>query len=101
MVEDNVDLGFIARLLQKNNDEFRGLRKEVADVRRLCVQTYDYMRRGDRHHSELRDDLELMLKMEIGGAMTHLHTILDGTLSRIEEKIDGLSGRVSAVETKL
>jgi Mg2+ and Co2+ transporter CorA len=101
MVEDNVDLGFIANLLQKTNDEVRGLRKEVADIRTLSVQTYDYVKRTDRRHTELRDDLELMIKMEIGGAITHVQTVLENNLSRIEEKVDNLSGRMLAFEGKL
>ena len=100
MVEDNVDLSFISKLLQKNNDEFRGLRKEVADIRRLCIQTYDYMRRTERHHAELRDDLELTIKMEVGGSLAYAQTSLESVLGRIEEKIDSLSDRIHAVEAK-
>lgn len=101
MVEDNVDLGFIAKLLQKNNEEFRSLRKEVTDIRTLCIQTYDYLRRAERHQSELRDDLELTIKMEVGGAIAYTQTTLEGVLARIEEKINGVSGRMFAVEAKL
>jgi hypothetical protein len=86
MVENTVDLGFIAKLLQKNNEEFRALRKEVAEIRTLCVQTYDYVKRIDRRHFEMRDDLELMIKMEIGGAITHVQTVLENNLARLEER---------------
>ena len=107
VVEDNIDLGLIAKLVQKNNDEMRGLRREVADIRTLCVQTYDYLNRSDRRYMELRDDLELMIKMEVGGAITHVHSILENSLMRIEGKIadvsvkvDDLSGRIFAAENK-
>jgi archaellum component FlaC len=101
MVEENVDLGFIAKLMQKNNDEFRMLRKEVADMRWLCVRTYESMGRMERDRSELRDDVELMLKMECGGTSAHLQTCLENVSGRMDEKIDELAKKVDLVSTQL
>jgi len=45
--------------------EQKKMRREIADVRMLCLQNVDDTRRLDRCMGELRDDLELMLKSEL------------------------------------
>lgn len=98
MTEDVVDLRLLAKLGQKANDEIRTLRKEVADIRTLSLQTYDCVKRLERRFSEMRDDLELTIKVEFGGGIAHLQTVLENTLARIEDKVGDLSERVGHIE---
>ncbi|UJW74573.1 hypothetical protein [Rhizobium sp. SL42] len=100
MTQDTVDLSFLARLGQKTNDELKILRKDVGEIRTLCLQSYDYMKRVERRSGELRDDLEITLKMELGGGIAHLRTGLESGLRRIEDKLDELSHRLNALEEK-
>ncbi|MEB2844764.1 hypothetical protein GAO09_01160 [Rhizobiales bacterium RZME27] len=100
MSHDVIDLNFIAKLLQRTNEEVRGLRKDVADIRTLTLQTYDFSCRLERREIELKDDLEVMVKMELTGALAHLQSKLEGTLGRIEDKMDGLVDRVADLESR-
>ena len=72
MAKETVTLEFQEQLLQRTLDETRTLRKDVADVRSLCLQTYDFSRRLDRRMVELKDDLEVMMKAELMGSRTHM-----------------------------
>lgn len=89
---DTVDLTLLAKLAEQTLSEVRQLRREVADVRTLALQNTDDSRRMERRVNELKDDLELMLKSELMGQLTHVER-------RIEASIDQLSTRVSAIET--
>lgn len=100
MRQDVIDLNFIAKLLQRTNEEVRALRKDVADIRTLTLQTYDFSRRLERREVELKDDLEVMVKMELTGALAHLQSKLEGTPGRIEDKLDGVVGRVADLESR-
>ncbi len=71
MQAENVDLDFLARQAKQGIDEMRQIRKELADMMRLVVSTYDLTRRAERRQGELRDDIELMMKMELGGALAY------------------------------
>ena len=110
MAESSVTLEFLAQLAQRTLDEMRAMRKEVADVRTLSLQTHDFSRRldrrmdgFDRRMADLKDDLEVMLKAELMGSMTHMETKLDHYLQPIRDRLlglDRLEGRVSALERK-
>ena len=55
----------------------------------------------DRRVGEQRDDLELMIKMELGGALANMQTHLENNLQPIQDKLlqlDKLEERVSALE---
>jgi hypothetical protein len=108
MAEEAVTLEFLARLCQQTLQEARAARKDVADVRTLSLQTVEYVRRLDRRMgdierrmSEMRDDLELMIKAELGGALANMQTQLENNLQPIQDKIlelDKLDERVNALE---
>lgn len=68
MAEETITLEFLARLSEQMLQEARALRKEVAEIRTLTLQTIEYSRRIERRMTERRDDLELMIKSEPGGA---------------------------------
>ncbi|WP_274626615.1 hypothetical protein [Arvimicrobium flavum] len=95
MQDTKVDLGFLAKHLQTLIDETRLLRKDVSEVRTLTLQTFEFARRVERRQSELRDDLEVTIKMEFGGGFANLQTSLDASLGRIEAKFDELAERTA------
>jgi hypothetical protein len=101
MADENITLDFLARLGQQTLLEARALRKEVADVRTLSLQTIEYARRIERRMNEQRDDLELMIKAELGGSLANMQTQLENHLQPLQDKyleLDKLGARVSALE---
>ncbi|WP_411033226.1 hypothetical protein [Shinella sp. BYT-45] len=101
MAADAISLDFLAKQAKIQMDELRLLRRETADMMRLLNATYELTRRIERRETELRDDLELMVKMELGGSLANIHTSIENSLSRIEESVDGLARRVDVLEKKL
>jgi len=101
MTTEAVSLDFLARQAKIQMDELRLLRKDVADMMRLLNGTYELTRRVERREAELRDDIELMVKMEIGGSLANIQTSIENSLSRIEESVGGLARRVDALEHKV
>ncbi len=83
-----------------NMDELRLLRKDVSDMMRLLNATYELTRRVERREDELRDDIELMIKMEIGGSLANIQTTLDGSLARIEDTVGDVVRRVESLENR-
>lgn len=100
MADDGVTLEFLAKLVQKSIEEGRQIRKELLELKQLHVSHYEMTRRMDRRINELRDDIEVMVKMELGGALANMQTSIESTLGRMENKYDELSVRVSELERK-
>jgi Mg2+ and Co2+ transporter CorA len=100
MTTDNISLDFLAQQSKLQIEEVRQLRKEMADMMRLLNGTYDLTRRVERRETELRDDIELMIKMELGGSLANMQTTIDGALSRIEVSISDVARRVQTLESK-
>ncbi len=100
MSTDNISLDFLAQQSKLQIEEMRQLRKEMADMMRLLNGTYDLTRRVERRESELRDDIELMIKMELGGSLANMQTTIDNALSRIEASIGNVGRRVQVLESK-
>jgi hypothetical protein len=53
------------------------LRKDVRDVRTVVLQLAEQNRRLERRFNELKDDLELMVKSELLGALTHFQNKIE------------------------
>ncbi len=103
MPDEVISLEFLARLCQQLLQETRALRREVGEVRTLSLQTVDYARRIERRVSEQRDDLELMIKAELGGGLAHMQTQLEHHLRPIQDRLmglDRLEARVTALENR-
>lgn len=98
MPNTNVDLQFLAKQHQRMLDETRLLRKEVGEVMKLVVSGYKLTRRVERRQSEMRDDLEVMIKMELGGALANVQPSIENSLARIEGTFEDLANRVDALE---
>jgi hypothetical protein len=52
MADETVSIELLARLGQQTLEELRALKKDVADMRALGLQTIDYARRIERRMSE-------------------------------------------------
>jgi hypothetical protein len=88
MPNTNVDLQFLAKQHQRMLDE----------TRLLVVSGYKLTRRVERRQSEMRDDLEVMIKMELGGALANVQPSIENSLARIEGTFEDLANRVDALE---
>ncbi|MBP0615891.1 hypothetical protein [Jiella mangrovi] len=87
MPETTVDRSFLAKQVQTLIEENRHLRKDVAELRQLTLQSFEFTRRVERRQAELRDDLEITIKMEFGGGFANFQTAVEASLGRIEGKI--------------
>lgn len=88
-------------------EQLKLIRREIADLRTLALQTVEHTRRIDRRMGEfdhrmgeldrrmgeLRDDIELMVKAELMGRLGHFETV-------IEQQLGVLSDRLAALETR-
>ena len=92
---DPVDLNLLANLARQTLGEMRDMRRELNDVRTLAMLTSEQTRRLDRRVSELRVDLELMLKSEIMGALTHFETRMKRSMSTLVDRVEALETRPS------
>ncbi|HEV7254406.1 MAG TPA: hypothetical protein VGN97_15080 [Mesorhizobium sp.] len=93
-----VDLSFLAKQVQSLIEESRGLRQDVREVRTLTLPTLEYLRRVERRQTELRDDLETIIKIELGGASANLQTGIEASIGRIESSVEDLANRIAALE---
>lgn len=100
MSTETISIEFLAKQAKLNMDELRLLRKDVSDMMRLLNATYELTRRVERREGELRDDIELMIKMEIGGSLANIQTTLDGSLARIEDTVGDVVQRVESLENR-
>jgi Mg2+ and Co2+ transporter CorA len=98
MTTDNISLDFLATQSKLQIEELRQVRKDMADMMRLLNATYDLTRRVERRETELRDDIELMIKMEIGGSLANIQSRIDESLSRIEASVHDVTQRVETLE---
>lgn len=98
MTTDNISLDFLATQSKVQIEELRQVRKDMADMMRLLNATYDLTRRVERRETELRDDIELMIKMEIGGSLANTQSRIDESLSRIEASVHDVTQRVETLE---
>jgi len=101
MATDNISLDFLAKQSKMQIEELRLLRKDMADMMRLLNATYDLTRRVERRETELRDDIELMVKMELGGSLANMKTSIENSLSRIEASVGHVAQRVETLEGKI
>jgi len=107
VAEETVTLELLAKLVQKSIDEGRQHRKDMLELKQLHVAQYETIKRTDRRIdglerriSDLRDELELTIKMELGGALANMQTTIENSLGRIEDKVDELARRIDVLERK-
>lgn len=96
MKNENVSLELLFKLCKDTFDETRSLRKSISETTLLLTQIYEYTKRIERNHVELRNDLELTIRMELGGSLANIHTLLDEKISKIEESVENLTEHVNS-----
>jgi hypothetical protein len=87
-----VTLEFLARQNEKILSELKDLRTEMSDVRTLTLQGVDFSRRLERRLTEQTNDLELMLKAELIGRLTHFETRIGTTLEALDDRLTDIEG---------
>ena len=100
MTTEAVSLDFLIKQAKLNMEEMRLLRKDVTDMMRLLNANYELTRRVERRQGELRDDIELMVKMELGGSLANIQTKIENSLTHVEDTVDTIAARVAALEGK-
>ena len=93
MTTEAVGLEFLAKQAKLNMGEMRQIRKDLADMMRRVNATYELTRRVERRQNELRDDIELMVKMELGGSLANIQTSIEGSIARIEDTMRNVARR--------
>ncbi len=68
-------------------DDYRQMQQSLAKMLRHIGR---FEPRFESRISELRDDMENMLKLEIGGALANFETRLDDKLGVMDQKLDQL-----------
>jgi fumarylacetoacetate (FAA) hydrolase family protein len=93
---ENIDLTLLATLVRENLAETRALRREVADVRTLSLQTVDYMRRMEQRMDARIDGLEA----KIGGVDDRVRAI-DDRFRAIDDRFRALDARMASLREDL
>lgn len=88
-----VTLDMIGRLLREVQTDVRQNRRDVEIMLPVITSLVEQGRRTERNISELKDDLELMLRAELMGSVGHFR-------NQLERQLEELSDRVTALEGK-
>ena len=97
MPPDAISLDFISRQYAQLLEEVKAARAENRELRRTFTLISEYFSRQERRFTELRDDVETMIKIEVGGAIANLETRLG---NEFEARIGKLEHRLSSVEER-
>lgn len=94
------DLELIGRLVETLLTEVREMRREHHDMLRLLNHHTDRFDRTDRRFTEVKDDLEAMIRAELMGRLAHFETRQEQkTETYVEDLVRELARRVEALET--
>ena len=97
MPPDTVTLDFLSRQQAQLLEEIKGARAENREVRRTFTLISEHFSRQERRFTELRDDFESMIKLEVGGAIVNLETRLGNDF---EARLGAVERRIVAVEER-
>jgi len=89
---ENVDLTLLTALVRENLTETRALRREVADVRTLSLQTVDYVRRMEQRMDVRADALDA----KIGGVDDRVRGI-DDRFRTVDDRFRGVDDRLRSI----
>lgn len=80
-------------------EQFRLLRRELADIRTVTLAVADGQRRLDRRidglerrFEEMKDEIELMVKAELMGRLGNFEMQMEARLDRMAERLDAFDG---------
>lgn len=88
-----VTLEMLGRMMHEAQVERREIRRELDTMRPLLMSLVEQARRAERRNAEIKDDLELMIRAELMGALGNFR-------NRTERDLDDIRDRVSTLETK-
>ncbi len=89
----SIALELIGRMLRKAQTERREMKRDLDMMRPLLLPLVEQNRLTKRRISELKDDLELMIRAELMGSLGHYR-------NQIERKLDDVTDRLDALESK-
>ena len=99
---ETVNLEFLSRQQAQLLEEVRGLRQESRDVRKSFVGVSEHFSRQERRLTDLREDLESIIKLELGGAVANLETRIENYLERrLDEHNKHIDAALGNLDTKL
>lgn len=96
--DETVTLEFLSRQQAQLLEELRAVRIESREIRRSFTLISEHFSRQEHRIVELRDDLETLVKLELGGAIANLETRLETAL---EGRLDGVGFRLERLDEKL
>lgn len=97
-MNETIDLSFLGKQVEKVFAEMQRARRDLADIKTLCLQGIDHSRRLERNMSEMKDDLEMIVKSEIMGRLGNFELKIE---QRLEEAKDETGERFEKIEAKL
>lgn len=93
---DNSLMLTILKELQADSRQNRTMLLQVIEILRRHERRFDDIERrfGDveRRISDSRSDLELMLKAELLGRLTHFETLMDERIAQLEDRLSVVEG---------
>jgi predicted nucleic acid-binding Zn-ribbon protein len=99
---ETVNLEFLSRQQSQLLEEIRGLRQESRDVRKSFVGVSEHFSRQERRLTDLREDLESIIKLELGGAVANLETRIENYLERrLDEHSQQIDAALGNMDRKL
>lgn len=97
---DIISLEFLARQQAQLLEEMRGLRQETREIRKAFTGISEHFSRQERRIGDLRDDVEGMIKLELGGSIanfeTRVETYIDRRLGETDLKLDAILSALKA-----
>lgn len=85
-----VTLEMLGRMIREFQVEQRETRRELDTMRSLLLALVEQGRRTERRITELKDDLELMIRAELMGQMTRLERAFERRIDPIEDRLSTL-----------
>lgn len=95
-MNETIDLTFVGEQLKKLLSEQQKLRRDIADIRTLCLQGIDHSRRIERNSAEMKDDLELIVKSEIMGRLGNFEVKVEQHLGEAKDETGELFDKLEA-----
>lgn len=103
--DETISLEFLSRQQSLLLEELRAVRIESREIRRSFTLISEHFSRQEHRIVELRDDLETLVKLELGGAIanleTRLETALEGRLNVQEGRLDSVGQKLECLDEKL
>lgn len=84
---DNIGNALMFNVLKEIRAELREQRSELREHRGMLLNLAEAIRRAERRINELPAEVELMLRSEMLGRLTHFETQLDERLAQLADRI--------------